>query len=374
MFTSESRFQQLIHEDPNIILSGIPEIDPNLCSDTPTIVSLGREIRLDSGPIDNLYIDTNAVLTFVECKRYSDSRLKREVYSQAINYAADMQSMLMHYFEDDFINHFFEIIRSNDESFESFDHMLNKLADDPILTKKNKSDWRRQFKERLEYNIKNGVCRIVIACAPDPRTNFSFTQIRNLMKLMQYSESSQSRYDLILMDVRELDDEYVSKVIWRSYAALPLIPLIATTSRNESQNIENLHKAIDELDETKRNQLENLVTLLDENGIYTKDNSAGLALYWKDSNKSLYVQLKVTKLDWSVRRHQIRPTDDQLFGSLGRDCIPEEICQFNPIVKETSGSMGKLYEIAILRIDDIDLVDLALVIKNTLGVENFSDD
>jgi hypothetical protein len=58
MFKNESEFQELIHNNPGIVLSGIPEVDPNLCPDTPTIASLGREVSLASGPIDNLYIDT----------------------------------------------------------------------------------------------------------------------------------------------------------------------------------------------------------------------------------------------------------------------------------------------------------------------------
>ena len=82
MFKTEDEMQELVHRNPGLILSGIPEIDPGLCSDTAGLVSLGREISLSSGPVDNLFIDVNAVLTFVECKRYCDSRLKREVYPQ----------------------------------------------------------------------------------------------------------------------------------------------------------------------------------------------------------------------------------------------------------------------------------------------------
>ena len=65
MFDSESILQLLVHERPDVILSGIPEINPQFCPDTPAILSLGREIPLNSGPIDNLYIDTNAIITFV---------------------------------------------------------------------------------------------------------------------------------------------------------------------------------------------------------------------------------------------------------------------------------------------------------------------
>lgn len=69
MFKAESEMQELIHNEPDTILSGVPEINPQYCPDTPSIISLGREISLSSGFIDNLYIDSNAIITFVECKR-----------------------------------------------------------------------------------------------------------------------------------------------------------------------------------------------------------------------------------------------------------------------------------------------------------------
>jgi len=135
MFHSESKFQQLIHEQPEIVLSGIPEINTQYCPDVPSIVSLGREIPLSSGPIDNLYIDANAIITFVECKRYSDSRIKREVYAQAINYASDLSSMLMHYTVEQFLSEFFRIIQNAEGCpFISLDDCPLTGEDDPAYT------------------------------------------------------------------------------------------------------------------------------------------------------------------------------------------------------------------------------------------------
>ena len=368
MFRSESAFQALIHQKPSIVLSGIPEIDPALCPDTPAIVSLGREIKLDSGPIDNLYIDTNAILTFVECKRYSDGRIKREVHSQAINYAADLQGMLAHYNGDEFIARFEEMIKTADDSkFSSLEETLDELGKDPVLEGKNHRDWKKQFLERLEFNIKHGICRVVIACAPDPRSNFSYTQIRNLMKLMQFSESNQSTYDLILMDVRESSSDYQSKIIWRSYAALPLIPLIANSNRNTSQKIEDLHNTIDAFDPDIKSQLEEFITTLDSKGIYTKDNSAGFALYWQDSNKSLYVQIKITRTDWFVYRHQIR-SGEELFVAFEYNNLPEDIIGFEYETNESEGVHGKIYEIIISKDNQTDLESLANLVANSLSI------
>lgn len=83
MFETEAELQQLVHDNPELILNGIPEINPAYCPDTPgLLLSLSREVPLSSGFVDNLFIDVNGIITLVECKRYSDSRIKREVYSQ----------------------------------------------------------------------------------------------------------------------------------------------------------------------------------------------------------------------------------------------------------------------------------------------------
>ena len=39
--------------------------------------------------VDFLFLDQEAVLTFVECKRHSDTRSRREVIGQALDYAAN---------------------------------------------------------------------------------------------------------------------------------------------------------------------------------------------------------------------------------------------------------------------------------------------
>lgn len=184
MFKIEPDFSELIHKEPEIILSGIPEINPDLCpGDTPGILlSLGREIKLDNGWIDNLYIDTNAVLTFVECKLYSNSGIKRDVYSQAMNYAADIRGMLAHYNDQEFLDRFAGIISTSlDPAFSSIDSVLEALSNDPVLGGKKKiQDWKRQFPKRLEQNIKNGICRIIIACAPVSQSYFASDNIMNL--------------------------------------------------------------------------------------------------------------------------------------------------------------------------------------------------
>jgi len=46
MFKTEFQLQELVHNNPDIILAGIPGINPELCPATPRMLSLGREIPL----------------------------------------------------------------------------------------------------------------------------------------------------------------------------------------------------------------------------------------------------------------------------------------------------------------------------------------
>ncbi len=95
MFSNEKQLQSLIHEHPEVLTSGLFDIARQINGEeVPNLISLGREIPLQSGALDNLFIDANGILTVVECKLYSNSEIRREVYSQAVNYLADIQADL----------------------------------------------------------------------------------------------------------------------------------------------------------------------------------------------------------------------------------------------------------------------------------------
>lgn len=309
MFKYETELQDLVHRQPEIVLSGIPEISPDYCSDVPTPLSLGRELPLASGPIDNLFIDANAILTFVECKRHGDSRLKREVYAQAINYASDLQNMLLHFNGVEFLDQLFALLsKAQDSKFHSFAELCSALENDPVLVGKDITDWRNQFKDRLEFNIKRGIFRIVILCGASPESRFSAQMVRNLMQLMTYSERDSSRYDLLLMDVSESgSNDFVSKIVWRRYAPLPQIPLLASASRDTSQGVEAMltrRSVMKNKNPMTEEALVQTLNSLDECGYSAEENTHGLAIL--KNKKSIYILIRIEDHAWKVVRHQIR--------------------------------------------------------------------
>lgn len=90
-FTSEDQFQQLLADFPNLL--GPVGTD----SDLPRQwVLLGREKGIqfendgyDRFAVDHLFIDQDGIPTLVEVKRKSDTRLRREVVGQMLDYAAN---------------------------------------------------------------------------------------------------------------------------------------------------------------------------------------------------------------------------------------------------------------------------------------------
>lgn len=92
-FAAELDFQMLLSRFPALLVGD--QIDP----DTPRRfilirqeLSIGHEADPARWSLDHLFLDQDGVPTLVEVKRQSDSRLRREVVGQMLDYAANFQS------------------------------------------------------------------------------------------------------------------------------------------------------------------------------------------------------------------------------------------------------------------------------------------
>lgn len=342
-FQTEAQLQEIAHLRPELILAGIPEIDPSRCPDSPSLISLGREVALDSGPIDNLYIDINAILTFVECKRYGDSRLKREVYPQAVNYASDLQARLMHYKDEQFFKELELVLATaRQDAQPTLAGVLEKLVKDPLLQNANRTVWEDQFRTRLEFNIKNGICRVVVLCGPSPTDNFAYSAIRNLIRLMQFTERAGSRYDLLVMDVRAHGDDYHSKIVWRRYAELPQIPIIANRSRDTAAANEALSERVEKLPAPSKQVLNDFFQALAKRGV-GKMPSLGqqYLLLWESTGKSLYSWVEVGNESWTVTRYQVKASEPALHQALSAKPMEFEGFKVEVIERESASRKHK---------------------------------
>ncbi|MFB5283903.1 hypothetical protein [Peribacillus sp. Hz7] len=93
-YETEDIFQKLIERYPNILAG--EQINPN---DPRQWIFISREIGIPSETsggnqwfLDHLFIDQDAIPTFVEVKRSTDTRVRREVVAQMLDYAANATS------------------------------------------------------------------------------------------------------------------------------------------------------------------------------------------------------------------------------------------------------------------------------------------
>jgi hypothetical protein len=83
--------QSLLADHPDVLAGGTTEGDG-----TGKLLLVRREIGIptsegasDTFSLDHLFIDTRAIPVFVEVKRSSDTRIRREVVGQMLDYAAN---------------------------------------------------------------------------------------------------------------------------------------------------------------------------------------------------------------------------------------------------------------------------------------------
>lgn len=81
---TENWLQELLHQHPNLL--PVDEIEPVFWP----LVSIGREIPTNIGPIDNLFISKAGYPVLVETKLWRNPEAKREVLAQAIEYASEL--------------------------------------------------------------------------------------------------------------------------------------------------------------------------------------------------------------------------------------------------------------------------------------------
>ena len=85
----EADLQKIISDNPELLLGGTTDTSRKykLIADEKGIPAIAD--GSDRWQVDHLFVDNNAVLTFVEDKRSTDTRIRREVVGQALEYAAN---------------------------------------------------------------------------------------------------------------------------------------------------------------------------------------------------------------------------------------------------------------------------------------------
>lgn len=157
-FKRETDFQELLKTYPNLL--SINQLD----NDQPCRwLEIDREIRLSAQEdvpgrmaVDHLYLDQRAIPTLVEVKRKEDTRIRREVVGQMLDYAACAAITCQNGDLQDRFEH-----RCEEESADS-DEVLDKFLEG--------SQEPDEFWQQAEINLQCGRIRLVFVADQIPIT------------------------------------------------------------------------------------------------------------------------------------------------------------------------------------------------------------
>jgi len=175
--------QQILERNPDLLPG--EQIDPN---DPCQWLVVGREIAVpdpesgaDRWSLDLFFVDHNAKPTLIECKRFQDTRARREVVAQMLDYAANAN----YYWSK-------EDLRAAAESTasaqgESLESRLAQLTDDEP----------DQFFQRVEDNLREGQIRMVFFLEEAP------WQLRSIVEFLN---RQMERSEVLIVEARQYED------------------------------------------------------------------------------------------------------------------------------------------------------------------------
>jgi hypothetical protein len=191
---NEDRELQSILEKNHDLLPG-SQIDP----DNPRRwLLIKREMPVpdpgtgaDRWSIDFFFSDQEAIPTFVECKRFNDTRSRREVIGQMLEYAANGH----HYWTAEELREF--AIATAGQRSESIEQRLERLG----LTPGGSTD---EFFARVQDNLREGQIRIVFFMEESPA---------ELRSVVDFLNKQMERAEVLLVEARQYKQDSVVVVV-----------------------------------------------------------------------------------------------------------------------------------------------------------------
>lgn len=190
----EERELQSLLENNNGLLVG-DQINPE---DPRRWLLLKREMPVpspstgsDRWSIDFFFVDQDAVPTFVECKRYYDTRSRREIVGQMLEYAANGQ----HYWTVDSLREITE--ESARKNNQEVDDLLYELTGDETMI----SD---DFFQNILENLKEGQIRLIFFLEESPY---------ELRSIVDYLNKQMERSEVLLVEAKQYTDGKVKLVV-----------------------------------------------------------------------------------------------------------------------------------------------------------------
>ncbi len=193
-YATEANFQTLIEQFPELLAGEqINSAEPRrwilISGESPIPAEVGG---YDRWFLDNLFLDQDAIPTLVEVKRKSDTRLRREVVGQMLDYAANAVA----YWPDD------EMRRQ----FAATCEKLNKSPDEELLAKLGADIDLERFWETARLNLKQGKVRLIFVADQIPP---------ELQRVIEFLNEKMSPTEVLGVEIRYYTGEGFSTHIPR---------------------------------------------------------------------------------------------------------------------------------------------------------------
>jgi hypothetical protein len=139
----------------------------------------------DRWSIDFLFVDQDAIPTFVECKRCTDTRARREIVGQMLEYAANGH----HYWTRELLTRFAE--RTATERHGALETTLHSLRPSDDLSVDD-------FFERVQENLRQGQLRVIFFLEQSPF---------ELRSVVDFLNKQMERSEVLVVEARQYQAE-----------------------------------------------------------------------------------------------------------------------------------------------------------------------
>lgn len=260
-YVAEEKLQEFLTQHPDLLPGD--QISP----DNPRrwlLVSRemgvpGGETEMGRWSLDHLFLDQDSIPTFVECKRSSDTRIRREVVAQMLDYAANG----VEYWNVD------RIRQSATETAEKG----GKSLDNEVLSliESNEADEIDSFWSKVELNLEQNKVRLIFVSDKIPG---------ELQRMVEFLNEEMKNVEVIAIEVKQYKDSknphekaLVPRVVGLTESARKAKES-ASRSRRLTTKSEFLTKCLPE-------SREFFTTVLD------KADSNGFTVYWGEVGFSI---------------------------------------------------------------------------------------
>ncbi|WP_405243197.1 hypothetical protein [Lentisalinibacter salinarum] len=182
----ERDLQRLIENNPDLLAG--EQIRPE---DPCRWLVVGREVGVpdpengeDRWSLDLFFVDQQAIPTFIECKRFEDTRSRREVVAQMLDYAANAN----YYWDKESLRYMAETTAK--AAGEDLEARLAALS----------PEWDEgadEFFQRVEENLREGQVRMVFLLEEAP------FQLRSIVDFLN---RQMERSEVLLIEARQYED------------------------------------------------------------------------------------------------------------------------------------------------------------------------